>query len=800
MLPSGGPSETHSAVPSSVPTMLPSGNPTDTHSSNPSSTPSVKPSISPTDTHSSNPSISPTANPSESPTDTHSAVPSSTPTMMPTDNPTDTHSSEPSSIPSENPSDSPTDTHSAVPSVVPTMLPSGGPSETHSAVPSSVPTMMPSGNPTDTHSSNPSSTPSENPSDSPHTYNPSLKPTTNPSESPTDTHSVVPSSTPTMIPTDHPTDSLSSNPSSTPSVKLSMSPTDNHSSNPSVLPTANSVETFTDSLSSPQSSTSTTNPLENPGAHSSNPSSVPIMKSSESPTDTNLAIPSTTPTLILSQNPTNTHLSVPSSIPAINPSGVPTDTQSSNPNVTYMTNEPISLPTDIPSTLPNVSEMQSENRDQSITGELEDLSKNSFTCDLCPNGILDQPGKSISLVHLENDAVTKTCGALLWDTRAGRNDIDEAACVFLAPFFGAICGCSTFSPFSDKTKAKKKGRGIENKNCKLCSNSRHVFQDPYKPIPIPGSSTTQITCGGLFLGAMSGAVTTSECDVLADVAETCGDCGVEALSFYIEPPPPEQCIDCSEDNESSIYMYKDFGNTGTTFQKAFSAPLHCDDRKLKQKKAHSDKQRKHSKGDDCNTLQYPELEGCVLTPITSFDELLKIQSVIPPGKAAYTAVQKDRLILNTEADKCYNDRDTYEVDVEVGKQRIYTPTSNRNCMVENWMKGLSYGFDDNGDDVSSNSSNLNDATALVEPCESLKSGWTNYKSGTNVPSTLWNNGQPSYCKLGPVQEVGAVWAVEAEGQNYGDLRDVSKNWPLPGAVYKCCKTMYSCFGDSSSTG
>jgi len=457
-------------------------------------------------------------------------------------------------------------------------------------------------------------------------------------------------------------------------------------------------------------------------------------------------------------------------------------------------------------------EPSSPTTDKTLYNALEGITKSSetsVTCDLCPpSGTLAQPSKMISLINVKNQTITKTCGALLWDTRAGRDDIDESACSFLQPFFGTMCGCSTFTPVSDDTDEKEMDKiKMKNKNCKICKNSNHVFQAPYESLPIPGSNTTRITCGGLFSAAMSGAVTNSACKSLTSVAKSCGECGVQNASFYIEPspkeeqvlpsppervepsppeqaepppPPPEQvkpqppkqCIDCLGENESSIYIYKDFGSSGTTFQKALSAPRHCNDKK-----------RKH----DCRRLLHPDLESCVLAPITSFDELLRAQSVIPPGKAAYTAVHKDRLLFKMEAEECYNFnnyQDVDGVDIEFSRNGV----SPRSCSVENWMEGLAYGYDD-----TARLSESNNLAAVPDPCESLKSGWTNYETGTNVPSSLWGNGQPSYCNKGSIQEVGAIWAVEADGQNYGDLRDVSLNWPLPGAVYKCYKTIHSCF-------
>ena len=237
-----------------------------------------------------------------------------------------------------------------------------------------------------------------------------------------------------------------------------------------------------------------------------------------------------------------------------------------------------------------------------------------------------------------------------------------------------------------------------------------------------------------------------------------------------------------------MYIYKDFGASGTTFHKAFSAPLHCDKK--------NKKQPGRSKNDNCSKLLYPELEGCVLAPITSFDDLLTIQSIIPPGKAAYTAVHKDGAVLKEDAETCYTSTENDLDSVQISRNRVSERLSSENCRVENWMEGLEFGYShdqyENSGESTRSSSAINGA---LNTCELLKMGWANYNTGTNVPSSTWENGQLSYCNLGPVQEVGAVWAVEPEGQNYGDLRDVSRNWLLPGAVYKCCKKIYSCFGE-----
>ena len=265
--------------------------------------------------------------------------------------------------------------------------------------------------------------------------------------------------------------------------------------------------------------------------------------------------------------------------------------------------------------------------------------------------------------------------------------------------------------------------------------------------------------------------------------------------FYYSGSKPK-CVDCSDENESSIYIYKDFGASGTSFHKAFSAPLHCDSRGSKHEKRHGTHHRKGHNG-DCSRLLYPELEGCVLAPITSFDELVRIQSVIPPEKAAYTAVHKDGFALKKEAEVCYNSMksdDLENISFTIASNGLSGRISSENCRVENWMEGLKFGYSHHDyESVTKSTRTNNTANEVLDACELLKLGWSNYNTGTDVPHSVWKNGQPSYCNVGPAQEVGAIWAVEPDGQNYGDLRDVSTNWLLPGAAYKCCKKIYSCF-------
>jgi hypothetical protein len=317
---------------------------------------------------------------------------------------------------------------------------------------------------------------------------------------------------PTIVPTDDPSIAPTGEPTvaSTTDFDITMAPT-----------MTSTLEALVANANIPNISPApTTQPSAGPTiTSSSSPSSAPTMQHSAGPTITSSSVPSSTPTDQPSTGPTITSSSAPSS--------TPTDQPSTGPTITSTTMEPSSPSTDI--TLSNVLE--------GITRSSEP----SVTCDLCPpHGTLAQPSKMISLINVKNQTITKSCGALLWDIRAGREDLDESACSFLQPFFGTMCGCSTFTPISDGTDEKKKDKiKIKNKNCKICKNSRHVFQAPYESLPIPGSSTTRITCGGLFSAAMSGAVTNSACKSLTSVSKSCGGCGVQNASFYIEPSPKE---------------------------------------------------------------------------------------------------------------------------------------------------------------------------------------------------------------------------------------------------------------------
>jgi len=220
----------------------------------------------------------------------------------------------------------------------------------------------------------------------------------------------------------------------------------------------------------------------------------------------------------------------------------------------------------------------------------------------------------------------------------------------------------------------------------------------------------------------------------------------------------QKCLSCDFENDSAFYLYKDFGKAGTTFFEALSAPDHRADCK--------------EQDDQCSPKEplYPDLDNCYLADVTSFDDLIDIQAVIPTQKAAYVAVFKDTLSQFQEAKGCNE-----------------SGMVNSECKVENYKHNLIYGTE--------NSNNSNDGVVALSDeyvCPGLKEGWVNFGSNVPVPSNLWTNGQPSYCYSGPIQNAAAVWPVHQTGSNYGDMRDVNAGWKLTGGVYKCCKSLHTC--------
>ena len=196
-----------------------------------------------------------------------------------------------------------------------------------------------------------------------------------------------------------------------------------------------------------------------------------------------------------------------------------------------------------------------------------------------------------------------------------------------------------------------------------------------------------------------------------------------------------------------IWIYKDFGPYGLTFSEALIAPEF-----------------------------YSDLACCSLAPVYTLEDLLNIQAVIPPKKAAYTAVYKEPVQTLQDTEDCYGQ-------------------SRQNCIVEDYLEGFEFFEESPGFRLLRNQRQLQSSGA----CASLRKGWVNYGNDEiPVPESAWWKDEPTFCGKGSIQNVGAVWPLDMTGSNPGDLRDVNVGWYLPGAVYICCRELVSCFLTSGS--
>jgi len=202
-----------------------------------------------------------------------------------------------------------------------------------------------------------------------------------------------------------------------------------------------------------------------------------------------------------------------------------------------------------------------------------------------------------------------------------------------------------------------------------------------------------------------------------------------------------KCLQCDFETDSAFYLYKDFGPAGVTFFEALTAPE--------------------------QGAEPSDLENCYLAGVTTFDDLIGIQAVIPPEKSAYVAVYKDTIAQFEAAKSCSEsypgfvcEGETYDDMFQargIGQARVNTDMPSRTTL-----------------------------------CPDLEKGWFNYGTDVEIPSNVWKSGEVSYCFSGPIQNAAAVWPVEPSGNNYGDMRDVNAGRKLPGAVYKCCKPLQTC--------
>lgn len=218
-----------------------------------------------------------------------------------------------------------------------------------------------------------------------------------------------------------------------------------------------------------------------------------------------------------------------------------------------------------------------------------------------------------------------------------------------------------------------------------------------------------------------------------------------------EKPAPI-CVlesDAGDTCGSTYYVYKDFEEDGgVTFSQAHAA-----------------------------TAYEADLEGCVLAPIYSYQDLVDISESIPPCKAAYTAAHKDPLRTYRESKSCFlNGRVPYNCDYSTLGEALESLWGGNemgrfgSCSLGDWF----------GDDF----------TDGQIWCPALKSNWVNFGNKGAIPSDVWRSGDSSYCGDGPIPNAAAAFATDYDlstGEPSASLKAVNSGEYLSGAVYKCCQ-------------
>lgn len=205
-------------------------------------------------------------------------------------------------------------------------------------------------------------------------------------------------------------------------------------------------------------------------------------------------------------------------------------------------------------------------------------------------------------------------------------------------------------------------------------------------------------------------------------------------------------IDGIENCASTYYYYKDFEDGGITFAEAHAA-----------------------------TGTAADLEGCVLAPIYSYEDLVEISDVIPPCKAAYTAAYKDPVQVFREAKECeLNGNIAYNCDFATLGDTLDKLWGGADagsfgvCSLEDWF----------GDDF----------TNGEVWCPALKQNWYNYGSSEAIPSNAWRAGDSHYCGDGPIHNAAAAFATDYSTEDpTAVLKALNSGEYLNGAVYKCCQ-------------
>ena len=215
---------------------------------------------------------------------------------------------------------------------------------------------------------------------------------------------------------------------------------------------------------------------------------------------------------------------------------------------------------------------------------------------------------------------------------------------------------------------------------------------------------------------------------------------------------------------STYYVYKEFEDGGVTFAQARAA-----------------------------TGYDADLESCVLAPIYSYQDLLDISNVIPPCKAAYTAAYKDPLTVYRESKTCLDDgRIPFNCDFSTLGGTLGALWGDEYRSVTTQKMGefgscsLSEWFGD-GEFI---------AGGHVW-CPALRQNWFNLgnkKEGGAIPPEVWNEGDSSFCGDGPIQNAAAAFATDyTSSKPTAALKAVNSGEYLPGAVYKCCQDVVTCY-------
>ena len=109
-------------------------------------------------------------------------------------------------------------------------------------------------------------------------------------------------------------------------------------------------------------------------------------------------------------------------------------------------------------------------------------------CEWCQGGTLNNPE---TLIALTTPDQVRSCQE--WQqTSSLTENLSDETCIFVGPFYEAICGCSNLSPIYDQ--------------CDLCGSPEMVLRNPSKGLMIPNSNSQKTLCGVIYSGVQKGAV------------------------------------------------------------------------------------------------------------------------------------------------------------------------------------------------------------------------------------------------------------------------------------------------------